>query len=159
LKPEIREQLMALYAEVDAAVANAGPKCDASGRCCRFVEWDHVLYISSPEAEFLLDGAPPFQQPVGIETCPFQKERLCTAREHRPLGCRVYFCDPAYQTTGNDIMEAAVQKLKQFCDCANIPWRYAPLHVFLNESPHRNVDEHGIAPVSRIALPLTAAHE
>ena len=43
---------------------------------------------------------PPYEQPVTADFCPFQKDNLCTAREPRPLGCRVYFCDPAYQETG-----------------------------------------------------------
>ena len=31
-------------------------------------------------------------------TCPWQDSRgHCTAREARPLGCRVYYCDPAFE--------------------------------------------------------------
>ena len=123
-----------LYAEVDAAVAAAGPKCDASGRCCRFKEWGHVLYLSQIEADVLLSVAPPYQSPVSPDFCPFQKENLCTAREPRPLGCRIYFCDPAYQEAGNRIMESALSKLKQLARGHDLDWRYAPLHVFLNEA-------------------------
>lgn len=122
-----------LYAEVDAAVSAAGPKCDASGRCCRFKEWGHVLYLSQLEADVLLAEAPPYQAPVSRDFCPFQKENLCTAREPRPLGCRIYFCDPAYQEVGNRIMESALSKLKQIARERDLNWRYAPLHVFLNE--------------------------
>ena len=126
-------QVLELYADVDAAVAAAGPKCDASGRCCRFKEWGHVLYLSALEAEVLLAGAAPCAQPVSPDFCPFQKENLCTAREPRPLGCRIYFCDPAYQETGNAIMEDALRRLKQLTTNVGRDWRYAPLHVFLNE--------------------------
>ena len=123
-----------LYAEVDAAVAAAGPKCDASGRCCRFKEWGHVLYLSRLEADVLLADAPPYVSPVSPDFCPFQKQNLCTAREPRPLGCRIYFCDPAYQEVGNRIMESALSKLKQIARDQELDWRYAPLHVFLNEA-------------------------
>ena len=65
--------------------------------------------------------------------CPFQFENLCTAREPRPLGCRVYFCDPAYQETGQRISEKYVRQLKDLSNDLGLEWRYAPLHVFLNE--------------------------
>jgi Fe-S-cluster containining protein len=133
---EIHRPVLALYAEVDAAVAAAGPKCDASGRCCRFKEWGHVLYLSALEAEVLLAGAPTYAKPVSPDFCPFQKENLCTAREPRPLGCRIYFCDPTYQETGNAIMEDALRRLKQLTAELGRDWRYAPLHVFLNEAAH-----------------------
>jgi Fe-S-cluster containining protein len=138
LTDELRRLIYELYAEVDAAVAAAGPKCEASGRCCRFKEWGHVLYLSGLEAEVLLESAPPYEPPVSPDFCPFQKENLCTAREPRPLGCRIYFCDPAYQETGNAIMERALAKLKRIAAERGLQWRYRPLHEFLNEGGSAN---------------------
>jgi hypothetical protein len=43
---ELRRLVRELYREVDAAVAAAGPVCVASGRCCRFKEYGHVLFLS-----------------------------------------------------------------------------------------------------------------
>ncbi|HLW67765.1 MAG TPA: hypothetical protein VKS79_20780 [Gemmataceae bacterium] len=151
---EIHRRVLALYAEVDAAVAAAGPKCDASGRCCRFKEWGHVLYLSALEAEVLLAGAPPFGKPLSADFCPFQNENLCTAREPRPLGCRIYFCDPAYQETGNAIMENALRRLKQLATEFSRDWRYAPLHLFLNEAAGPTSNFIPIVMSDRIALPL-----
>ena len=133
----VRDEIMKLYAEVDAAVAAAGPKCESSGRCCRFTEWGHVLYLSHLEAEILLEAAPAYEQPVSPDGCPFQIDKLCTAREPRPLGCRIYFCDPNYQQTASVIMEDALAKLKRLADEHGLGWRYAPLHAFLNESERR----------------------
>src|SRR4051794_10484292 len=59
MSDQLRREVLELYREVDAAVAEAGPVCVASGRCCRFQEFGHVLYLSSLEAEVLLAGAPP----------------------------------------------------------------------------------------------------
>jgi hypothetical protein len=132
---ELQRQVLEIYAEADHEVAAAGPVCVASGRCCRFKEHGHVLYLSSLEAEVLLANAPPYQQPVSADFCPFQKENLCTAREPRPLGCRVYFCDPNYQETGNQISEKYLQKLKALSVEAEVDWQYAPLHHFLNNAP------------------------
>src|SRR5215467_4173879 len=96
MSEELRRCILELYEEVDRRVRAAGPVCVASGRCCRFKEWGHVLFLSNLEADVLLDGAPAYDRPVSASFCPFQKENLCTARQPRPLGCRVYFCDPAY---------------------------------------------------------------
>lgn len=152
MNADLRDRLLAIFSEADAAVAAAGPKCEASGRCCRFQEWGHVLFLSSLEAEYLLENAPSYDRPASADTCPFQVHNLCTAREPRPLGCRVYFCDPGYQETGNAITEAALTKLKSLCAEYGIEWRYAPLHHFLSQMP--KFENHGN---SRIALPVAAA--
>jgi hypothetical protein len=154
--------VLELYAEVDRQVAAAGPVCQASGRCCRFKEYGHVLYLSSLEAEVLLHGAPPFEQPVSSEFCPFQKGNLCTAREPRPLGCRIYYCDPHYQETGNRLMEESLRRLKDLAEREGLPWLYAPLHDFLNSEVRDQTSEIGShtsevtsqKPVSSKTLPL-----
>jgi hypothetical protein len=109
--------------------------CIASGRCCRFKEYGHVLFISNLEADVLLSQAPPYQQPVTADFCPFQQGNLCTAREPRPLACRVYYCDPNYQEASHQITEKYLRQLKDLADEQGVEWRYAPLHVFLNEGP------------------------
>jgi hypothetical protein len=129
----LRRRVLALYDEVDQEVKAAGPVCVASGRCCRFKEYGHTLFVSNLEAEVLLAAAPPYEQPVSPDFCPFQKENLCTAREPRPLGCRVYYCDPNYQETGNRITEKYLRRLKELAEEHELAWRYAPLHTFLNE--------------------------
>lgn len=129
---ELKKRVLALYEDVEREVAAAGPVCIASGRCCRFKEYGHVLFLSNLEAEVLLTAAPPYEQPVSADFCPFQKDKLCTARDPRPLGCRVYYCDPAYQETGNQITEKYLQRLKDLSTELNLEWRYAPLHRFLN---------------------------
>ena len=152
---DLHRRVLEIYADVDAAVAAAGPNCDASGRCCRFKEWGHVLYLSALEAEVLLASAPPYEKPVSPDFCPFQKENLCTAREPRPLGCRIYFCDPAYQETSNAIMEDALRRLKHLTAEVGQDWRYAPLHEFLNEASRPASKVKTMITKDRIALPLT----
>jgi hypothetical protein len=128
----VRRAVLELYRDVDRDVAAAGPVCVASGRCCRFKEFGHVLYVSNLEAEVLLAAAPPYDPgAVTPDFCPFQQGNLCTAREPRPLGCRVYYCDPNYQGTGNRLTEAYLGRLKGLADAHGVAWRYAPLHHFL----------------------------
>jgi Fe-S-cluster containining protein len=131
---EHRQAVLRLYAEVDREVAAAGPVCVASGRCCRFKEYGHTLFVSKLEADVLLADAPPYDPAaVTADFCPFQKGNLCTAREPRPLGCRVYYCDPKYQDAGVAISEKYLRRLKELADEHGLGWRYAPLHVFLKE--------------------------
>ena len=49
----LRERVLDVYAEVDAAVAAAAPRCVASGKCCRFAEYGHTLFLSRFEADIL----------------------------------------------------------------------------------------------------------
>ena len=148
---ELRERLRAVYAAVDAVVADASPRCDASGRCCRFTEYGHSLFISEFEAEILLEAGLPFAKPVTRDGCPFQIDNRCTARENRPLGCRIYFCDPNFQEQQGPLTEAALAKMKSLADEFGTGWRYAPLHVFLNEA-----EPPAAPPSSRVPLPLIA---
>jgi Fe-S-cluster containining protein len=131
----VHRRVLEIYREADAAVAAAGPVCIASGRCCRFKEYGHSLFLSNLEAEVLLAAAPPYEQPVSSDFCPFQKENLCTAREPRPLGCRVYFCDPNYQDKSHEITETYLRRLKALAAEHGLDWQYAPLHHFLNQAP------------------------
>lgn len=132
MNPEHHRQVLEIYREVDAEVKAAGPVCVASGRCCRFKEYGHTLFLSNLEADVLLAGAPAYTPPVSTDFCPFQKEKLCTAREPRPLGCRIYYCDPTYQETGNALTEKYLRRLKDYAAQHGLEWRYAPLHEFLN---------------------------
>lgn len=124
--------IMQIYAEADAEVRLAGPVCLSSGKCCRFKEYDHTLFVSSLEAAVLLKYAPAYETPTNKGFCPFQKENLCTAREPRPLGCRIYFCDTAYQDKMLELSEKFTRKLKDLADEKQLPWHYAPLHHFLD---------------------------
>jgi len=133
---EIRAKLSALYRELDAAVAALGPVCQLSGRCCRFKEYGHTLFLSAPEAQLLVADAPP---PPGRldhgESCPWQDARgRCTARDARPLGCRVYFCDPSFETIAPELSETFLARLKELAMRHDWPWNYAPLHHHLRQA-------------------------
>lgn len=132
MDPELRSRVLEVYAEVDAAIAAAKPRCEASGRCCRFTEYGHTLFLSQFEADILLETSPAYEKPVSRDFCPFQVQGLCTARESRPLGCRIYFCDPNFQDQQHAITENAVARLKTIADEFECGWNYAPLHTMLN---------------------------
>jgi len=140
LSPEalaaIRDELRALYRELDEAVAMTGPVCQLSGRCCRFKDYGHTLFLSAPEAQLLVADAP---QPPGQldngESCPWQDARgRCTARDARPLGCRVFFCDPSFETVAPELSETFLARLKQLASRHDWLWNYAPLHQHLRRA-------------------------
>ena len=129
----LRAGLLTIYADLAHDVAQAGPVCEVSGRCCRFEEYGHTLFISRTEAELLLEQGLPANSVVEAASCPFQIHNLCTARERRPLGCRVYFCDPNYAGTGEALSEKYIAQLKQLHNDTETPWEYRPLVHFLRE--------------------------
>lgn len=130
----VRGQLPILYGELSREIAAAAPVCDLSGRCCRFREYGHTLFISRPEAEVLLEEGLPDGATIDDGSCPFQIGGLCTARERRPLGCRIYFCDASYAETSVQLSERYIARLKELHDDAAVPWEYRPLHHFLREA-------------------------
>lgn len=129
-----REELRELYATLDAELARLGPVCLASGRCCRFREYGHTLFVSEPEMDHFLAEAPAPSRPLDEgETCPWQDALgRCTARDARPLGCRIYHCDPAFQDIAPALSEQFIGRLKILVERHGLPWNYAPLHRHLD---------------------------
>ncbi len=119
--------LRALYAAFDGATARVSPVCRASGRCCDFEAFGHTLFASRLEVDLLLadSGLESFEPPTRL--CPFWKERRCTARSPRPLGCRAFFCDEAKTEDMRALHESFLRDLKDLHVRHGIPWDYAPL--------------------------------
>jgi Fe-S-cluster containining protein len=148
-----RDDLRALYAELDAAIAALEPVCQLSGRCCRFAEAGHTLFVSAPEAALLLTDAPePVRALDDGASCPWQSSGgRCTARDARPLGCRVYFCDPSYQPLAPELSERYLGRLKRLADARGLPWHYAPLHHHLRAAAEAGRSFPTKSPETRIA--------
>jgi hypothetical protein len=113
--------------------------CVLSGRCCRFREYDHTLFLSGVEAAYLLAHAPKPPRPLDDgATCPWQDGAgRCSAREARPLGCRIYFCDPDFGEAMPELSEAFLRRLRALVAAAGLPWDYAPLHAHLHRQEWR----------------------
>src|SRR5436305_14500685 len=95
-RPEVRSAITSLYADLQKQIDVRRPKCILSGRCCRFEEFGHRLYVTTLElAAFLHDLQQlklsiPGENPGG---CPFQINKLCSVHQIRPFACRLFFCD------------------------------------------------------------------
>lgn len=119
-------RMRAFYMEMDAAIAAHRPVCINRGACCKFGQFGHKLYVTLAEVTYFVRE----QRAAGLkpvendETCPYQVDGQCTAREHRPLGCRIFFCDPAAKAWQPDEYEQGLATLKQIGAEFDIPYRY-----------------------------------
>lgn len=123
-------ELEAIYDEVRREVASNKPVCVASGRCCRFEEYGHRLYVTGFEAAYTLArltsaltrGALDAAKEAG--GCPFQVENLCTVHAIKPLGCRTYYCDETAQEWQKDLTERMLGKIRALHDRHGLEYRY-----------------------------------
>jgi Fe-S-cluster containining protein len=58
---------------------------------------------------------------------------MCTAREARPLGCRVYFCDENAQGWQAEVYEKYHGKLKALHEEVGLAYRYVEWRAALRE--------------------------
>ena len=73
------EALSLIYAACDEAVASRNLSCRACGRCCKFEQAGHRLFVSTGELAML--SLAPLPVPTWLETrCPYQVDDRCTAR-------------------------------------------------------------------------------
>lgn len=113
------------YADLDAAIAAHRPTCWNKGACCKFADYGHKLFVTSVELAYFVRGqCHAWIPPTDHTACPYQQGGLCTAREHRPMGCRVFFCDPAAQHWQNDEYERQLEKLKAIGNRHGVDYRY-----------------------------------
>ena len=118
-----------IYTQLQDAIDLQKPRCDASGRCCRFEEYGHRLFITTAEmAAFLTITLQPVQPPHGEDglhgDCPFQVNQLCTVHATRPFGCRIFFCDPSVDQWQSQQYERVHAQIKSLHDALGIPYFY-----------------------------------
>jgi hypothetical protein len=123
---ELIASVQSIYADFERERASRQPKCDASGRCCRFEAYGHRLFVSTAElAAFVASRPPSPPTPWDGTGCPYQVEGLCTAREGRPFGCRVYFCDPSSTDWQQAQYERFHDAIRELHERRGVPYLYA----------------------------------
>lgn len=125
-RPEVLSAVDALYAQVQAEIDQRRPLCVISGRCCRFEEYGHRLYVTTIElARFVHSlGSVPVRQDWDGTGCPFQRSKLCTVHSIRPFGCRMFFCDATSTDWQNAAYERFHAELKQCHERLDVPYFY-----------------------------------
>jgi Fe-S-cluster containining protein len=154
---EVRQAVSELYAQVQREVDQRRPRCDMSGRCCKFEDFGHRMYITTIElAVFLCDlqkRFSPDQLHQNFTTwngtgCPFQSGKLCGVHQFRPFGCRIFFCDPTSTRWQQEQYELFHAKLKVLHGTFGVPYAYVEwrnaLQLLLTSAPgHRGLNHAG----------------
>ena len=129
-RPEVRAAVEAIYAEVESELAAIQPRCEMSGRCCRFEEFGHRLFVTTAELATFATAASecePALTLLGREDgggCRFQEMRLCQAHAIRPMGCRLFFCDAAHEDRLQQLFERTHDRLKTVHDELGVEYLY-----------------------------------
>ena len=107
-------ELRALYAQLGVELEPFRRHCDMRGICCNFREHGHRLFVTGLEAaEMARSGERPDAALAQAGVCPFLRGKLCGVREHRALGCRIYFCDTTYEEERNALYEKFLRHVRE----------------------------------------------
>ncbi|MBN1554017.1 MAG: hypothetical protein JXA11_04675 [Phycisphaerae bacterium] len=120
-----------LLQEAQRDVERLNPSCRACGQCCNFSAKNHRLFVSTGELALLTMTQP--TRPAERLECPYQQNNLCTARDRRPLGCRIFFCNPNIQNELHDIYEECHHRIVQLHQQADIPYLYGEMTAWLRQ--------------------------
>lgn len=146
--PRVDSLLTQVFEEADELARRKRPLCIASGRCCRFEEHGHRLYVTGLEVAWFLhlletrEGRTVDQGQVDSAqasgTCPFLADGMCTVHAIRPFGCRSYFCDPR-ATWQAEAYEGWHARIRDFHEEHAIAYDYGEwrsmLHTVLDGMP------------------------
>jgi hypothetical protein len=147
LRSDVIDAVRLLYSELDAEIAARSPTCWNKGECCRFGEYGHRLFVTTIEVAYYLSfvcepvasiPAPATRSlPIlpasaaSADVCPHAYGGTCHAREQRPLGCRIFYCDPAAQSWQGPMTERYLAKLRTLHEQFEVPYVYADWMAFL----------------------------
>lgn len=125
-RDDLAAHMAAFYTDVDQAVAAHAPVCRNRGDCCKLDAFGHKLYVTLVElAYFLRPTRHRSLPPTNGGECPFHVDGRCAARSHRPLGCRIFFCDPDTHAWQGPEYERRHAELKRIGDQFGVDYRYS----------------------------------
>jgi len=124
-RADVRAAVTQVYDDLQKQIDARRPLCVLSGRCCRFEEFGHRLYVTTLEiATFLHDlQSRPDPQWTG-QGCPFQLNKLCSVHPIRPFGCRLFFCDSTSTEWQHEQYQVFHTRLRQLHDDLAVPYFY-----------------------------------
>jgi len=127
-RPEVVAAVGRVYAEQQAEIERRRPVCVVSGKCCRFEEYGHRLYVTTMELAFFKEGLGVRVQGSGRNEnpggCPFQVGKLCGVHAIRPFGCRMFFCDATSTEWQRGQYERFHGELKRLHGELGVPYFY-----------------------------------
>jgi Fe-S-cluster containining protein len=129
-RPEVRLAVAEIHDQVAAEVAKRRPLCVLSGKCCRFEEYGHRLYVTTLElaafvAAYKESAAADAPRAAWDGTgCPFQVGKMCGVHSIRPFGCRMFFCDASAQDWQQEQYEFFHSRIKRLHETVQVPYAY-----------------------------------
>jgi len=120
---DVRDAVAAVYADLQRAIDQRKPGCNVSGRCCRFEEFGHRLYVTTIELAAFLAGAS-LAGPWDGTGCPYQVDGLCSVHAIRPFGCRIFFCDQTATQWQQEQYERFHKELQRLHSELGVPYFY-----------------------------------
>jgi Fe-S-cluster containining protein len=132
-RPEVRAAVGRVYGDLQREIDARRPVCVVSGRCCRFEEYGHRLYVTTMELAAFVHGLGDAVAPGGWDGtgCPFQVRKLCGVHAIRPFGCRMFFCDATATQWQNEQYERFHAELKRLHEELGVPYAYVEWRVAL----------------------------
>ncbi len=121
-----REELRRIYEHV-AAELKSRPElyCEISGRCCRFRDAGHQLFVTRIEfREMRAHGDDPATSDAQV-VCPWLKDGLCSNQTGRALACRTYFCSDEDQAA--EFGERFHEQIRRLHDRHGLAYEYLSL--------------------------------
>lgn len=129
--PEVAQAIGEAYDLLSGELQSLNPTCWRSGKCCKFDFYGHRLFVTGLETAWLLGGLDEEgwrrladAELPGMDGCPFQVDGLCSVHGLRPLGCRIYFCDPTAEPWMNRVYEQFQGMIRSIHDSRQIEYRY-----------------------------------
>jgi Fe-S-cluster containining protein len=141
-RSDVAEAIDAVHDDIARAIAQRGPVCWASGRCCRFDTFGHRLYVTGLETALVLRRVVPAQAPSAgalpqlrsapqRDACVFVSDNLCSIHPQRPMGCRIFFCDRTAQAWQHELYEHAQERIRLLHRRFDAVYRYAEWRYML----------------------------
>lgn len=142
-RPDVDASLREAHESIAGDVRASSPVCTASGRCCDFRRTGHDLFVTGLEVAWTLDRIPAERavDAAGIAAaeargdCPFLVADgsigRCGVHPARPMGCRVYFCDPTRDRFVQDLAERGASLVRAMHDRFGVPYVYAEWRALL----------------------------
>ncbi len=141
-----------LYNQLDRRIASMNLHCANCGQCCNFDNYGHRLYITTLEMLYLTAGlnttytqqytnkellsGKPYGNTISQKlpsSCQLQNTNGCTARLHRPTGCRIFFCKGIDNNLLYELTEQTLSSLRTLHEQFNAPYYYADIRLWLQQ--------------------------
>jgi len=131
-RQEVHAAVGEIYQDLEDHLCQGKAKCLMSGKCCRFGEFGHRMYVTTLElATFVHElsglgwsGSDIRAYKGDGAACPFQAGKVCGVHGIRPFACRVFFCDPGSKTWQNEVYETFHARLKRLHEEVAVPYYY-----------------------------------